>query len=89
MVAPTVCAKGADEIALRIRRIASENDVPIVENKPLARALYAESEVGDVIPEKYYQTIATVLAHVYSLSGGAPRDKRTKSRVIPIEADAV
>ena len=66
MVAPVVTAKGQDEVALRIRRIAEENGVPLVENRPLARALYAEVEIGDAIPEKYYQAIAAVLAHVYA-----------------------
>lgn len=73
--APMVSAKGADEVAFRIRRIAQENNVPIIENKPLARALYAETEIGDIIPEKYYQAIATVLAHVYKLN-----ENRAKSR---------
>ncbi|HUW39632.1 MAG TPA: flagellar biosynthesis protein FlhB [Rectinemataceae bacterium] len=66
MAAPLVTAKGQDEVALRIRRIAEENGVPVVENRPLARALYADVEIGDAIPEKYYQAIATVLAHVYA-----------------------
>jgi flagellar biosynthetic protein FlhB len=68
MTAPLVVAKGADEVAQRIKAIARENDVPIVENRPLARALYAETEVGDVIPEKYYEAIANVLAHVYAVN---------------------
>jgi len=70
MAAPLVTAKGQDEVALRIRRIAEENGVPLVENRPLARALYAEVEIGDAIPEKYYQAIAAVLAHVYSAAAG-------------------
>jgi flagellar biosynthetic protein FlhB len=65
MDGPTVSAKGEDELALRIRRIAEENDVPVVENKPLARALYAEAEVGEIIPETYYRAVADVLAYVY------------------------
>jgi flagellar biosynthesis protein FlhB len=65
MAAPTVTAKGVDEVAQRIKRIAAENGVPLVENRPLARALYSEVEIGDAIPEKYYQAIAAVLAHVY------------------------
>ncbi len=69
MEAPIVSAKGMDEVALRIRKIAEENEVPIVENRPLARALYADVEIGDAIPEKYYGAIAAVLAHVYSTSG--------------------
>jgi flagellar biosynthetic protein FlhB len=68
MEAPMVSAKGMDEVALRIKRIAQENGVPIVENRPLARALYADVEIGDSIPDKYYQAIAAVLAHVYSAS---------------------
>jgi flagellar biosynthesis protein FlhB len=71
MVAPTVTAKGADETALRIKRIAIDAGVPIVENRPLARALYADVEIGDAIPEKYYQAIAAVLAHVYGASADA------------------
>jgi flagellar biosynthetic protein FlhB len=67
MPAPMVTAKGADETAFRIRRIANENGVPLVENRPLARALYAETEVGDIIPEAYYAIIADVLAHVYKM----------------------
>jgi flagellar biosynthesis protein FlhB len=65
MVAPTITAKGTDEMALRIKRLAIDAGVPIVENRPLARALYADVEIGDTIPEKYYQAIAAVLAHVY------------------------
>ncbi len=68
MVAPMVVAKGQDNMALRIKEIARENDVPIVENKPLARALYAEVEIGDVIPEKYYQVMAVILAEIYKLN---------------------
>jgi flagellar biosynthetic protein FlhB len=69
MVAPTVTAKGQDLMAKRIREIASEHDVPIVENKPLARTLYAEVEIGDTIPEKYYKVVAAVLAEVYRVAG--------------------
>jgi len=76
MPAPMVTAKGADEVAQRIKAIANEHGVPIVENKPLARALYAEVEIGDIIPETYYQAIATVLAHVYKIN-----EERRKSAV--------
>ncbi len=69
MVAPTVIAKGADHIAFKIREIATENNVPLVENKPLARALYNEVEIGDEIPEKFYEAMATILAQIYKLSG--------------------
>jgi flagellar biosynthetic protein FlhB len=52
-----VTAKGQDDVALRIRRIAEDAKVPVVENRPLARALYAEAEIGQMIPEKYYQAM--------------------------------
>ncbi len=68
MPAPMLTAKGADDVAQRIKAIARENGVPIVENKPLARTLYAELEIGDTIPEQYYQVIATVLAQVNKIN---------------------
>ncbi|HUI69381.1 MAG TPA: flagellar biosynthesis protein FlhB [Spirochaetia bacterium] len=68
MPAPTVVAKGADMIAQRIREIAAENSIPIMENKPLAQALYREVEIGDVIPEKFYEVMSTILAEVYRLN---------------------
>ncbi len=74
MRAPMLTAKGADNLALRIREIATENNVPIVENRPLARALYAEVEIGDMIPDEYYQALAVILARVYALD---ERKKKT------------
>jgi flagellar biosynthetic protein FlhB len=68
MPAPRVTAKGQDEMALRIKEIARENDVPIVENKPLARALYAETEVGDLVPFAYYEIVSLVLSKVMTLN---------------------
>ena len=65
MDAPTVLAKGADQIAARIREVAEDSLVPLVENKPLARALYDDVEIGDTIPEKFYEVIATILASIY------------------------
>ena len=67
MDAPLLTAKGADEMALRIRNIARENEVPLVENKPLARALYAEVEVGQNVPVIYWEAIAQILARVRML----------------------
>jgi flagellar biosynthetic protein FlhB len=67
MSAPIVVAKGAEFLAARIREIATENDIPIVENPPLARALYEAVQVGREIPADLYQTVAEVLAYVYSL----------------------
>ncbi|MBI9105148.1 MAG: flagellar biosynthesis protein FlhB [Spirochaetales bacterium] len=69
MAAPMVTAKGQDNMAFRIRTIAKDNNVPIMENKPLARALYAEVEVGDTIPEQYYQAMAIILAEVFRMRG--------------------
>ncbi len=60
--APQVTAKGQDELALQMRQIASENSVPVVENRPLARGLYADTEVGDIIPDKYFQVLAQIYA---------------------------
>lgn len=75
MNAPQVVAKGAGYIALRIKEIAQESGVPIVEDKALARTLYRDVEVGEEIPETLYVAIAEVLAHVYSLK---KEDKREK-----------
>ena len=67
--APIVVAKGADFLAQRIKDVARENDIEIVENKPLARMLYANVEVGEMIPEELFQAVAEVLAFVYRLKG--------------------
>ena len=67
MVAPTVVAKGADLVAQRIREVAVENGVPLMENKPLAQALFREVEIGDTIPEKFYDAMSIILAEVYKL----------------------
>lgn len=67
MVAPRVLAKGQDLVAQRIKDIAREAGVAIVENKPLARALYASTEIGDSVPQELYQAVAEVLAYVYRL----------------------
>jgi flagellar biosynthetic protein FlhB len=69
MTAPTVVAKGADMIAKKIKEIAAENNVAVVENKPLARALFDEVEIGEIIPEKFYEVIATILAEIFKLKG--------------------
>jgi flagellar biosynthetic protein FlhB len=69
MAAPTVVAKGTDAVALRIREVANENDVPIVENPPLARALFASVELDQQIPETHYKAVAQVISYVYRLKG--------------------
>ncbi len=71
MHAPKVTAKGQDNMALRIKEIAREADVPMVENRPLARALYDNVELGDEIPEEYWDVVSVVLAEVYRLNGRA------------------
>ncbi|MDD2558040.1 MAG: flagellar biosynthesis protein FlhB [Desulfuromonadaceae bacterium] len=66
MDAPVVVAKGADELAFRIRKVAEENGIPLVENVHVARALYGV-ELGDVIPEAMFKAVAEILAYVYGL----------------------
>lgn len=73
MHAPRVIAKGQGVIAARIREIAIESGVPILERKPLARALYKLVEVGQEIPEQFYAAVAEILAYVYELSGKSRR----------------
>jgi flagellar biosynthetic protein FlhB len=67
MEAPVVIAKGSDFIAQRIKEIAKENDIVIVENKPLAQTLFKTTEIGDMIPDDLYKAVAEVLAYVYRL----------------------
>ena len=67
--APYVVAKGADYLAQKIKESAKENHIEIVENKPLARMLYANVDIGSVVPPELYQAVAEVLAFVYHLQG--------------------
>lgn len=67
MVAPLIVAKGQDLVAQKIKGLAREAKVPIVENRPLARALYASADIGDAVPSELYQAVAEVLAYVYRL----------------------
>jgi len=71
MHAPRVIAKGRGAMAKRIREIAIASGVPILERKPLARALFKLVEVGQEIPEQFYAAVAEILAYVYELSGRA------------------
>ena len=64
--APRVIAKGEDYLALKIKEAAKDSGVPIVENKPLARALYATVEIDEIIPPELYQAVAEILAVVYT-----------------------
>ena len=67
MTAPIVVAKGQDLVAQKIKEVAREAGVTIVENRPLARALYASAEIGDIVPQTLYKSVAEVLAYVYRL----------------------
>ena len=92
MAAPKVVAKGMDALALKIREIASDNSVPIMEAPPLARALYKHGELDQEIPSALYSAVAEVLAYIYQLAnwrqvGGAyplpPRDIPVPSELVP------
>ncbi|QOR68573.1 flagellar biosynthesis protein FlhB [Cytobacillus suaedae] len=67
MDAPYVVAKGVDFVAQKIKEIANENDIIMVENRPLARALYSQTEIGDAVPEDFFKAVAEILAYVYRL----------------------
>ncbi len=69
MRAPKLVAKGIDNIALKIREIAQEHDIPIVENPPLAQALYASVDLDREIPADHYKAVAEVIGYVYKLKG--------------------
>ena len=71
--APLLVAKGKDLIALKIREIAKENNVPIVENPPLARALFNSVEIGNEIPLEHYNAVAEVIRYVYKLKRIKPK----------------
>lgn len=70
MAAPLVVAKGKNYLALRIRQRATENQVPIIENPPLAQALYKSVDVGQEIPAHLYQAVAEILAYIFKLMNG-------------------
>ncbi|GAB6062414.1 flagellar biosynthesis protein FlhB [Deferrisoma palaeochoriense] len=72
MDAPEVTAKGADKVAEKILEVAREHGVPVVEDPPVARALYRQTEPGDRIPVDLFQAVAEILAHVYRLTGKLP-----------------
>ena len=68
--APRVVAKGRDHLALRIRKIANEHQVPIVENPPLAQSLYKFAKIGHDIPPHLYRAVAEVLAYIFRVMQG-------------------
>ncbi len=67
MDAPILVAKGVDELAMRIREVAKEEDIPLYENKPLARVLYDTVEVDQMIPPEHYQAVAEVISYIFQL----------------------
>jgi flagellar biosynthetic protein FlhB len=67
MPAPLCVAKGADDVALRIRGVAEEHEVPVIENPPLARALYASVEIDQAIPTEHFKAVAQVIGYVMRL----------------------
>lgn len=67
--APIVVAKGQDLVALKIKEIAEENDVPVIQNPPLARALFASTEIDEEIPLTHYEAVAKIISYVYQLKG--------------------
>ena len=69
MAAPRLVAKGADFVAQRIREVAAENQVPLVENPLVAREMYQHVEIGQEIPERFFRVVAEILAYVYRLKG--------------------
>jgi flagellar biosynthetic protein FlhB len=68
--APKVVAKGKDYLALRIRQKAIDSQVPLIENPPLAQALYKSVDVGQEIPAEFYRAVAEVLAYIFKLMNG-------------------
>jgi flagellar biosynthetic protein FlhB len=70
--APLVVAKGLDLVALKIREVAERNGVPVIEDRPLARALYDAVEIDQWIPPEFYRAIAKILHFIYARAGHAP-----------------
>lgn len=73
MPAPVLLAKGTDDVAARIRELATKNKIPIVRNPPLARVLYDTTDIEDEIPIEHYQAVAKVIGYVYKLKGKVPQ----------------
>jgi flagellar biosynthetic protein FlhB len=75
MNAPVCVAKGVDALALKIREVAGEHGVPIVENPPLARALHGTVEIDEEIPAEHFQAVAEVIGYVMRLHRAVARDR--------------
>jgi flagellar biosynthetic protein FlhB len=74
MQAPVLLAKGADEVAARIREKATQHKIPIIRNPPLARILYETTDIDDEIPIEHYQAVAKIIGYVYRLKGKMPKE---------------
>ena len=81
MPAPMVVAKGKEFLALRMREIAKENDVPIIENRPLARALYKQVAVGEEIPLSLYTAVSEIIKYVFRIKGIRIPKRPTEAKV--------
>lgn len=77
MAAPKVVAKGADNIAAKIRELAAEHKVPIVRNPPLARVLFDTTDIDEIIPTEHFQAVAKIIGYVYRLKGKTPKPSKT------------
>jgi flagellar biosynthetic protein FlhB len=90
--APYLCGKGKNLMALRMRRLARERGIPIIENKPLARGIYKYCRVGQVIPSQFYRAVAEILAFVFLLksnpSRAKERQRRSRIQLAPRESPA-
>jgi len=73
MAAPVLIAKGADTVAFKIRELAEANKIPVVENPPLARSLFAAVDLDEEIPAEHYKAVAEVIGYVMRLRGNRPR----------------
>ena len=80
MPAPVCLAKGVDHVALRIREVAEEHNVPIVENPALTRTLYSAVEIGEEIPLEHYKAVAEIIGYVFRLKGKMPRRGQQAAR---------
>ncbi len=85
--APVVVAKGADDLALRIRAVAREYEVPMVTNVPLARVLYKHVKVGKPVPSQFYRAVAEVLGYVYRLRRAKPWLERRRQQLVAEETE--
>jgi flagellar biosynthesis protein FlhB len=79
--APKLLAKGSDNVAAKIRELAKVNDIPIIENKPLARVMYKKVKIGQEIPAEFYGALAEVLAFIYKLEQKKKNFNKSRRRV--------